>query len=285
MRLPVLAAVALLAAGCGGEARRLDSTTTAPQAPPVAVAKPHRPRPVRRLLTLPRILPRRTVQVPILMYHRIDLVKPTLPPITQRLTVDPRAFAAEMEWLKRNGYHAISDLQLYDALEHGAPLPPRPVMITFDDGYRDVLGKAAPVLRRLHWPATAFIITDRVSGPDPSFLTWGMLRRLERDGIAIGDHTVTHADLAALPPAQVRWQLVDSRRLLQRRLGAPVQWLAYPAGRFDPAVVAIARAAGYVLAVTTQPGVTQSAAQPLELHRDEVLDTTGVGGLAGLLGR
>jgi peptidoglycan/xylan/chitin deacetylase (PgdA/CDA1 family) len=156
-------------------------------------------------------------------------------------------------------------------------------MITFDDGYRDVWGKASAVLARLHMPATAYIITNRISGPDPSFLTWGDLRSLERRGIAIGSHTVTHTELTLLDDAQALVELRDSRGTLERHLGHPVQWFAYPAGREDARVVQLVREAGYVLAVTTQPGTTQRADAPLELHRYEVLDSTGVAGLAAML--
>jgi peptidoglycan/xylan/chitin deacetylase (PgdA/CDA1 family) len=236
------------------------------------------------LLRLPARPPARTLRLPILMYHRIDAVKPSLPAITQRLTVDPRVFAAQMRWLKAHGYHAVTQLQAFRALEQGAPLPRRPIMITFDDGYRDVLGKASPILERLGMPATAYVITDRISGPDPSFLTWGNLRALEQRGIAIGSHTVHHLELTRLGDEQALAELADSRRLLERKLGHPVQWFAYPGGAEDPRVVALVRAAGYVLAVTTEPGAVQSAADPLTLHRYEVLDTTGVAGLAALLG-
>jgi peptidoglycan/xylan/chitin deacetylase (PgdA/CDA1 family) len=233
-------------------------------------------------MLLAALLAAAVVKLPILEYHRIGPLTPALPAITRRLTVDPASFAAQMEWLKRHRFHAVTDVQAYDAMERGAALPPRPVMITFDDGYRDVLWNAAPVLHRLGLPATAFVITDRVDGRDPSFLTWGELRRLERLGVAIGSHTVSHADLAALAPGAALAQLVRSRRTLQEHLHRPVDWLSYPFGRFDAAVAALARRAGYELGVTEAPGDVQSA--PLELRRDEVLDTTGVAGVAGFLG-
>jgi peptidoglycan/xylan/chitin deacetylase (PgdA/CDA1 family) len=224
------------------------------------------------------------LRIPILMYHRIDVVRPTLPAITQRLTVDPGRFAAQMEWLHAHGYHALTETQLYDALERGAPLPRRPVVITFDDGYRDVLWKAAPVLKRLHMHATAFVITDRISAGDVSFLTWPLLKVLERQGVEIGSHTVSHLDLTTLSGAQLQHELVDSRATLEQRLGHPVRWFAYPAGRFDARVVAAARAAGYELAMTTQPGSLQDPAQPLELHRYEILDDASVATVAADVG-
>jgi peptidoglycan/xylan/chitin deacetylase (PgdA/CDA1 family) len=218
------------------------------------------------------------------MYHRVAPALPAGPDITRRLTVTSADFAAQMEWLKRHGWHAVTQRQVFDALERGARLPRKPIAITFDDGYRDVLWNASPVLSRLRMPATEYVITDRISGADISFLTWPELRRLEHAGIAIGSHTVTHRDLTTLSSADALAELSDSRRVLERRLGHPVQWLAYPAGAENASVVALARQAGYVLAVTTSPGSVQSAADPLELHRYEVLDTTGVGGLASMLG-
>lgn len=258
-------------------------------APPRAAApqrrhsRRHPPRALR--LALPSPLPQRSLAVPILMYHRVGPVDPGAPAITDALTVPSAVFASQMRWLHASGFHAITERQLFDALERGARLPPNPVLITFDDGYRDVLWNAAPVLARLHMPATAYVITGRISDGDPSFLTWPELRRLEALGFDIGSHTVHHVPLSHVPPAEARYELEASRHALERRLGRPVQWFAYPSGAVDAAVLPLVRRAGYVLAVTTERGDVQSAAHPFELHRYEILDTTGVRGLAALLGR
>jgi peptidoglycan/xylan/chitin deacetylase (PgdA/CDA1 family) len=244
-----------------------------------------RPAPKQQvLLHLPARLPARSLDLPILMYHRIDVVKASLPEITQRLTVAPGVFDAQMRWLVRNGFHTVTPLQAFEALEYRRALPSHPVLITFDDGYRDVLGKAAPELHRLHLHAVEFVITGRTSGPDPSFLTWPELFRLQRLGVSIGSHTVTHRVLTELPPSQAFAELRDSRAALQRHLGHPVQWFAYPFGAVDAQAARMVRRAGYVLAVTTAGGSEQSGRAPLLLHRDEVLDTTGVAGFAALLG-
>lgn len=230
---------------------------------------------------LPVPLPARTLNVPIVLYHRVGRL-PTVADPYPGLTVQPRVFAAQMEWLARHHFHAITDQQLFEALEWGRPaLPPRPVLITFDDGYADVLWHAEPVLHRLHMPATEFVITDRVGRP--SFLSWADVRDLERDGFEIGSHTVHHLDLAALPPAQAWRELSESRAILEKHLGVPVDWFAYPAGDEDPAVVRLVRRAGYLLAFTTRPGFAQSARRPFLLHRDEIDRGAGVAGLAALL--
>jgi hypothetical protein len=97
-------------------------------------------------LTLPARLPQRELRVPILMYHRINAA----PPASQRrLTVHPADFARQMGWLKRNGYRTITQRELYDALVLGRRLGPKPILITFDDGYSEVFHEALPVLRRL----------------------------------------------------------------------------------------------------------------------------------------
>jgi peptidoglycan/xylan/chitin deacetylase (PgdA/CDA1 family) len=217
------------------------------------------------------------------MYHRVDVLRPWLPRITRALTVAPADFARQMRWLHSHGFHAVSQSQVFAALERGAPLPRLPVMITFDDGYRDVLANAAPVLALLHMPATAYVITSRISGRDPSFLTWNDLVKLERDGISVGSHTVHHLELPALTDAVAMRELVGSRLALEQRLHHPVQWFAYPAGAETAHASELVRRAGYVLAVTTHSGELQRASSPLALDRYEVLDTTGVNGVAAFV--
>jgi peptidoglycan/xylan/chitin deacetylase (PgdA/CDA1 family) len=234
-------------------------------------------------LTRPSHPPGRSIDVPVLMYHRIGGLPIDPTPTSTKLTVQPGVFKAQMEWLARHGFHAITVRQLYEALERRAPLPSHPILITFDDGYRDVLHNAAPVLHRLGMAAAAFIITDRVGGPDPSFLTWPQIRDLERDGFTIGSHTVHHLPLTSISPAQALAELTQSRATLQQHLGERVDWFAYPDGAENPSVVRLVRKAGYRLALTTQTGFTQYAREPLLLHRDEIARSDGLVGFVALL--
>jgi peptidoglycan/xylan/chitin deacetylase (PgdA/CDA1 family) len=234
-------------------------------------------------LRLPGELPDRRVVVPILMYHRINVVTSSTPAASRGLTVHPHDFARQMTWLKRRGYRTITQRELFEALMCGRRLGPRPIMITFDDGYRDNFFKASPVLARLGMRATAYVVSGRISGRDPSFLTWPLLKALERRGIEIGSHTVAHHDMTSLSDAQMLADLKTSRRTLERKLGHRVPWLAYPFGAYDERVESLARRAGYLLAVTTRHGAVHSARQPFALPRLRVLDSTGVRGLAALL--
>jgi peptidoglycan/xylan/chitin deacetylase (PgdA/CDA1 family) len=229
--------------------------------------------------------PARTIELPILTYHRIDALEPNLPPTTRRLTVAPEDFRRQMRWLVRRGFTTVTQRQLLAALRGERPLPRKPVMITFDDGYRDVFANALPILESLGLRATAYVITDRISNGDPSFLTWDRLRALQARGVEIGSHTATHADLTTMTDQRALDELLRSRRALEEKLGHPVPWLAYPFGAHDARVVKLARRAGYALAVTTVHGVQHDASRPLELRRLRVLDSTGVAGLAALLAR
>src|SRR5262249_53206486 len=123
----------------------------------------------------------------------------------------------------------------------------------------------------------------RTSGPDPSFLTWPELPKLERLGVEIGSHTLDHPPLTKLTTAKAPAPLRHPRAPLQRPPGPPLPWFASPFGAANARVAKLSRRVGYVLAVTTASGEAQSARAPLLLHRDEILDSTGVAGLEGLL--
>jgi peptidoglycan/xylan/chitin deacetylase (PgdA/CDA1 family) len=290
-----LAAAALVAgSSCafGREAAATDTATaddrdtaTVVRPQPPEVAGPEAPVRGRRScpLRLPERLPNREIVVPILMYHRINVVSPSTPAITRGLTVHPTVFARQMRWLRRHDYRTITQRELFDALMCGRRLGRRPILITFDDGYRDNFRNASPVLARHDMRATAYVISGRISGDDPSFLKWWQVRALERRGVEIGSHTVSHRDLPSLSDHRAFAELVKARRVLERRLGHRVPWLAYPFGAYDARIERLARRAGYLLAVTTEWGARQSARRPLALPRLRVLDSTGVRGLAAML--
>ncbi|MGI9117416.1 MAG: polysaccharide deacetylase family protein [Gaiellales bacterium] len=237
-------------------------------------------------LTLPDPLPDRTLKVPILMYHRIAVLNGDEPAVTVGLTVDPGEFQLEMQWLHEHGYHTISQLQLYKALEEGASLPSKPIVLTFDDGYRGIATTAAPIMAQYGFVGTAYVITDRIAQSKktaPTWLTWPQLRILEQRGWDIGSHTVSHTEIPHMSHDAAMRTLRQSRFALERHLGHPVQWFCYPAGSVSPRAVDDVRQAGYVLATTTKEGDTLSARDPLQLERIRVSNTTGVRGLAAAL--
>jgi peptidoglycan/xylan/chitin deacetylase (PgdA/CDA1 family) len=282
-----LTAVALLLTACAfgrqASAAGTDPTVTASPAEQANGVEEARARSSNCPLRFPSPLPTRQRVVPILMYHRVDYVTASTPAATKALTVSPEDFRRQMKWLKRHGYHTITQRSLFNALMCGNRLPRKPIVVTFDDGYRDVYHYASPVIERLGMHAISYLITERISGDDPSFLKWKQVRGFEERGVEIGSHTVSHAALTALSDAGALAELVQSRKKLERKLDHRVPWLAYPYGNYDSRIEKLAKKAGYKLAVTTDWGSLQSAQRPFALKRLRVLNSTGVSGLAAML--
>jgi peptidoglycan/xylan/chitin deacetylase (PgdA/CDA1 family) len=273
----VIALMLLLAlAGCGASA-------TGAGKPQKAAAQTRR-RQTEKKRTVPALIPPahvapRAVHVPVLTYHRV--VK--LPAVGQLdLIVDPSNFAAELAALKHAGYHTITQAQLFDALYKGAALPPKPIMISVDDGYVDDVRTILPELKRLHMVGTFFVITGRMS--EPGFLDASQIRELDRSGMDVGDHTAHHVDLRLLTAPELRSETSGSRQVLQKVLGHPVYYFAYPFGAYNDTVIAAVRAAGFTMAYTTAAGTTESTDAPFTMPRIHVGRSETPGGLLSLLG-
>jgi peptidoglycan/xylan/chitin deacetylase (PgdA/CDA1 family) len=198
------------------------------------------------------------------------------------LIVDPETFAAELDALQSGGYHTITEAQLFDALYRGVPLPPKPVLISVDDGYVDDIRTILPDLERRHMVATFFVITGRTT--EPGFLTDDEIRALDRAGMDVGDHTAHHVDLRLLTPSQLKLETGGSRRALERILGHRVYSFAYPFGAYNDSVVRAVRAAGFTLAYSTVGGTHETTTAPLTMPRIHVGRAETASGLIALLG-
>lgn len=265
-----------------GEAGTADATAATETSTTTQAATP-----ALEPLVLPTPLPTREVEVPILLYHRVDVIDGADAPELRRLTVEPQEFQLQMRWLDDEGFETISQRQLFAALMEGSPLPDRPVLLLFQGGYRTTLTKAAPIMAALGLRGTASIPTGSVPATkrdDPARLTWTQIRILEQRGFDVGSQTVGDRPLTDLPAARATAQLERSRVTLEQRLGHPVQWLTYPDSAVDGEVERLAAEAGYVLGAAVGPGVRQSARQPLRLTAFRVTASTGVPGLATALG-
>jgi peptidoglycan/xylan/chitin deacetylase (PgdA/CDA1 family) len=225
------------------------------------------------LLALPASPPARMVQVPILTWHRVAVFAQEYTKSVPDETVEPNVFAEEIDALASHGYHPISQLQLFNALFHGGALPPKPVLLTVDDGYIDDVKTILPILQAHRFVATFYIITRRFH--EPGFLNTTEVRRLDAAGMDVGAHTRTHVPLAAIPSGELTEQIKGSREDLEHVVGHSVQWFAYPFGSFDAAVVAEVRRAGFVLAVTTEGGTRESSQAPLTMPRIHIGRSAG----------
>ena len=219
-------------------------------------------------LAVPQIATRGTASrraaIPILMYHVMSAAPPGAP--LPQLWVSQRRFASEMVALRGAGYHAITLATAMLAWRHGGPLPHRPIVISFDDGYRSDYTHARPVLRRLGWPAVLNLVLQNVG---PGGVTAREVRGLIASGWEIDSHTLTHPDLTTLPSGVLRHELVGSRAEIQRRFRQPADFFCYPSGRYDARVEAAVRAAGYRAATTEDEGYAM-AAQGFALKRIRV---------------
>ncbi len=205
------------------------------------------------------------VKVPVLMYHHVGEPPPGADQLRRELTVPAQAFEQQMAYLAQTGYNPISQTQLFKALYYGQPLPPKPVMLTFDDGYQDSYFIAAPILAAYSFPATFYILTGMVG--DAGYMDWRQIIELDQRGMDIGSHTISHKDLTLVSPGERRRQLFDSATVLYQKLGHPVYWFCYPSGKYSEAVETLAYKTGYLLAVTTDPGEQQSSHDPYAIKR------------------
>ncbi|MBW3538333.1 polysaccharide deacetylase family protein [Candidatus Parcubacteria bacterium] len=203
------------------------------------------------------------VTAPILMYH-----------------YPPADFENQLKTLTAKGYSAIDLDQLTLALKYGSPLPPKPVIITFDDGFSNQM-LAFDLLVKYQMKATFYIVTggaasrycigaNRQPGRPcgDAYLNWDEIRRLDASGlVTIGAHTVDHLALVSQTPAGRQHQIAGSKAEIEARLGHPIRHFAYPGGSFNAEVAAAVQAAGFATATTTRPGMAHPAGKLYELQR------------------
>jgi peptidoglycan/xylan/chitin deacetylase (PgdA/CDA1 family) len=218
--------------------------------------------------------------VPILMYHVLAPALPGAP--YPDLYVKPADFRAQVAWLAAHGYHAVTLRQVYDYWHGVHALPRKPVVLTFDDGYHSDFTVALPTLRARRWPG---VLNLEVRNLQPVWGTRpGMVRKLIAAGWEIDAHTITHPDLTTVGPAELRFQVAGSRAAIRRRFHVPVDFFCYPSGRYDDAVVAAVRAAGFLGATTETEGFARPGSL-FTLDRVRVNESDGVAGLAAKLER
>ncbi len=189
--------------------------------------------------------------VPVLNYHQIEEKN------GNPLTLWPDQFEAQMAYLADEGYTTITIDEMMDALENGTPLPEKPVIITFDDGYADNYEYAYPILKKYGFKATIFLIYD-FTNTYPNYLTWEQINEMKESGlIHFESHTMTHANLAELNSAdELRHEIADSHDLLSEKLGYDMHYIAYPGGRVNAEIEEITRAAGYRGGFTVHYGLS-----------------------------
>ncbi|HEX5619295.1 MAG TPA: polysaccharide deacetylase family protein [Solirubrobacteraceae bacterium] len=207
----------------------------------------------------------------ILFYHRVSDDR-------DLLAIAPRRFAEQMELLAAEGYRVVAVPEAARMLATGGPIE-RVVGLSFDDGYRDVVEHALPVLERHGFRATVFIATGVTDGiatfswyeRQPPLLDWTEIVALDGDSpLSFEAHTVTHPNLTALEHEAARREIVDSKLALEARLGREVDGFCYPAGLYGERERALVRDAGFRAATTCEPGANAPGGDALTLRRTAI---------------
>jgi peptidoglycan/xylan/chitin deacetylase (PgdA/CDA1 family) len=192
-----------------------------------------------------------TSKIPILMYHSIAYEK------GNDLRIPKDKFYLEMKYLKDNGFAALSLDELYEVFSGTAKTPKKPIVITFDDGYRDNYINAYPILKEFHLKAAIFVIAGSIDKSN-SYLNSSQIREMIRNGIDVESHTLSHTDLSVLNYKTQYQALKISKEKLENIEGKKVKYLAYPFGKYNKYTEKAAKDAGYIMAVTTKPGFSSN---------------------------
>lgn len=200
------------------------------------------------------------LDIPVLMYHRVN------PVVIDRNTVHINNFKKQLAYLARNGYQTITFAQYTESMKGQGELPPKPVILTFDDGYADNYTYALPVLQEYNMKATVFVVTGGVGRPCSwlrehecnQLMNWEQLTTWLEAGMEIGGHTVNHPRLSRLTEKEIKYELETSKEVLERQLRTKVDFFCYPYGDFDDRVKTLAKETGYKGALAIFNGVSLS---------------------------
>jgi len=221
--------------------------------------------PLREPFTLTFETTGSSLVLPILMYHRLAELDADATELQRTWTVKPDAFAEQMRYLARQGYHSIAPSDLYAYWQDQVPLPPKPIMITMDDGYADLYTVAMPVFLETGLRPVLFIM-PKVLGYG-MYIDWDQLQELVDIGCTIGCHSYDHKNLRELDKEGLRYEIIDSRKTLEERLGTTIDSFCYPYGSYDQRTLDLLVEDGYTTGFTLNPTYYQRADSPLLLGR------------------
>lgn len=207
------------------------------------------------------------LRIPILMYHYLSAPPADADAIRRDLSVSPAQFEAQLAYLRQAGYETISLNDLAYALSQDAGLPTKPVIITFDDGYRDNYENAFPLLRKYGYIATFFVFTQPIDTYNVNYLTWEMVIEMHQAGMEFGSHSYRHFDMTDRDVDFLVYEILGSKEAIEARINEPVRFFAYPAGRYDELTIKVLESANFWGAVTTHWGIEQSYQNRFELLR------------------
>jgi len=230
------------------------------------------------------------VPIPILMYHSVSN---KVAPRFSKFAVTPQSFEAQLAYLQQSGYHSLTVSQMLQQVDTSATPEPKPVLLTFDDGFADFYEAAFPLLKKYNMVATLYIVTGAVGGTSHwlasegegqrPIVTWKQVRDLAANGVECGAHTHTHPPLDRLPRASARDEISRSKQALEDHLGQGVNSFAYPFGYFDDAVQEMVQSTGYLSACAVNYRMSSCHDDRFALSRYIVAGGLGLDAFAAIL--
>ncbi len=217
------------------------------------------------------------------MYHYISVPPADADVYRKDLSVTPALFESHLQYLVDAGYHVITLDDLLYALTEGRPLPSKPVILTFDDGYEDNYQNAFPLLQKYGMIGHFFIISDFVNADRAGYMTWNQVEEMAAAGQRFGSHSRDHPNLRGKPVDYLVWQALGGLEAIQAHLGYHPRWVSYPSGGYDEQVEAVYKSANYWGGLSSDQGATHSLKDIFHLRRVRVRGSYAAKDLAALL--
>ncbi len=211
------------------------------------------------------------LHVPILIYHSVKPHQPGETSLLKRYIVEPSSFEKQLRFFKENNYTVIGLDYLAEALDQTILLPPKSIVLTFDDGWNNQYAYAFPLLKQYGYTATFFIYTNAID--HKGFLTWQQVKEMDSAGMTIGGHTKSHPYLKQVTDtALLEDEIIGGKRVLEDHLGNSITLFAYPFGYYNDTIIGIVKKAGYKTARSTYKGTYHTLQDLYKLKGIEASD-------------
>jgi peptidoglycan/xylan/chitin deacetylase (PgdA/CDA1 family) len=209
-----------------------------------------------------------SVKIPIFIYHSVRPHIQGEDAEQEAYDITPELLESELKYLKNNGYTTISLDELELIVKGKDQGPEKPVILTFDDGWRNQYTYAFPLLKKYNDTATFYVFTNPIVNNLPHYFSWDELKEMDKAGMTIASHTLTHPYLSQLSLEALRKEVGVSKTILEANLGKSVKHFASPFGYTNMMIQGIIKDAGYETARTTLKGVYHS--------KDDLYTLTGI---------
>lgn len=197
------------------------------------------------------------IKIPILIYHSVRPYYPSITNLVKEYTVPPDIFEEQLKYMKDNGFTAVTPDDVVNYFNAGKSLPPKPFMVTLDDGWGNQFRYAFPILQKYKVPAVFYIYKNAVG--HKVFVSWDQVKQLLKANMIIGGHTGSHPELPKITDiAVLDKEIIDSKKYIETKIGQSIDAFAYPFGEYNQQDIVVVKQAGYTSARTVAGCVYQS---------------------------